>query len=171
LKEMVKEERLPDISSTKKATSVWRSTFWQFLRFCLVGGVNTAIDVLTFNILLWSLPTSNVQMLMIYNSVAYCGGAITSFCLNKYWTFRYKQRTTRRVVIRFAILLAFEILFSNVLVWLAGKMLQPLISNPILWGNVTKLLAVAGSVVLSYAGMRFWAFAGRSHHRTGINNR
>src|SRR6266700_7720628 len=151
---MMKEERLTDVSSAKKTTGVWRDTFWQFLRFCLVGGVNTVIDVLTLNILLWSFPTTNVQMLVIYNSVAYCGGAITSFFLNKYWTFRHKQRTTRRVMLRFAMLLVFEILVSNVLVWLAGKMLQPLISSPILWGNAAKLLAVAGSVVLSYAGMR-----------------
>ena len=66
-------------------------------------------------------------------------------------------------MLRFAILLACEILYSNILVWLAGKMLHPLISNPILWGNAAKLLAVAGSAILSYAGMRFWAFAGHSH--------
>ena len=161
----MKEERLLEAVSPKKTLSGWRSTCWQFLRFCLVGGANTLVDILTFNVLLWSLPTTNALVLVLYNSFAYASGAITSFFLNKYWTFRHRQRTTRRMVLRFAILLAFEILYSNVLVWLAGKMLQPLISNPILWGNAAKLLAVSGSAVLSYAGMRFWAFAGHPHHR------
>jgi hypothetical protein len=56
----------------------WRSTIWQFLRYWLVGGVNTLIDL--------------------------------------------------------AILL--EVLYSNGLVWLAGKALQPVIANTILWGEV-----------------------------------
>ena len=141
------------------------STFWQFLRYCLVGGANTLLDLLVLNVLLWGFPTKNVLILVVYNSVAYSGGAVTSFFLNKYWTFGHKQRTTKREVVRFSIILALEILYSNGLVWLAGKVLQPLITNPTLWGNVSKLVAVACGAVLSYAFMRFWTFAGRSQDR------
>ncbi len=162
MKEM-KEERLLEAVSAKKTRRVWHGTFWQFLRFCLVGGANTIIDLLILNVLLVCFPTTNALVLVVYNSFAYAGGGITSFFLNKYWTFRQRQRTTRRVVLRFAALLACEILYSNLLVWLAGKLLHPLISNPILWGNASKLLAVAGSAILSYIGMRFWAFANHSH--------
>ena len=138
------------------------STLWQFLRYCLVGGANTLLDLLALNVLLWGFPTKNILMLVVYNSVAYSGGAVTSFFLNKHWTFGRKQRTTGKEVVRFAIILALEILYSNGLVWLAGKVLQPLITNPTLWGNVSKLVAVACGAVLSYAFMRFWTFAGRS---------
>jgi putative flippase GtrA len=143
----------------------WRSTFWQFVRYCLVGGVNTGIDLLTLNILLLGLPTNNVQVLVAYNSIAYTSGALSSFFLNKYWTFGYKRRTTRRELVRFAITLALEVLYSNALVWLAGKALQPLIANPTLWGNASKLVAVVGGTVISYAFMRFWTFAGGSQDR------
>ena len=138
------------------------STLWQFLRYCLVGGANTLLDLLVLNVLLWGFPTKNILMLVVYNSVAYSGGAVTSFFLNKYWTFGHKRRTIRREVVRFSIILALEILYSNGLVWLAGKALQPLIANPTLWGNVSKLVAVTCGAVLSYAFMRFWTFAGRS---------
>ena len=143
----------------------WSSTCWQFLRYCLVGGANTLMDLLMLNVLLWRFPTNNVLVLVVYNSVAYSSGAVTSFFLNRYWTFRRKQRTTRREVVRFVIILALEILYSNGLVWLAGKALQPLITNGTLWGNASKLLAVAGGAVLSYTFMRFWTFAGRSQDR------
>ncbi len=159
----MKEERSLGVVSSKKTWRVWHGTFWQFLRFCLVGGANTTIDLLILNVFLWCFPTTNSLVLGVYNSFAYAGGGITSFFLNKYWTFRQRQRTTGRVMLRFAILLVCEILYSNILVWLAGKMLHPLIFNPILWGNASKLLAVAGSAILSYAGMRFWAFASHSH--------
>jgi len=120
------------------------------------------MDLLMLNALLWGFPTKNVLILVVYNSVAYSGGAVTSFFLNKYWTFGHKRRTTRREVVRFSIILALEILYSNGLVWLAGKVLQPLIANPTLWGNASKLVAVAIGAVLSYAFMRFWIFTGRS---------
>jgi putative flippase GtrA len=123
------------------------------------------MDLLMLNVLLWSFPTNNVLVLVVYNSVAYTCGAVTSFFLNKYWTFRHKQRTTGRQVVRFTLVLALEILYSNGLVWLAGKALQPLIANPTLWGNASKLVAVAGGAVLSYTFMRFWIFARGSQNQ------
>ena len=162
-----KERQTPVVSSTTDTdmhhSRARRSTFWQFLRYCLVGGANTLLDLLVLNVLLWGFPTKNVLILVVYNSVAYSGGAVTSFFLNKYWTFGHKRRTTRRQVVRFSIILALEILYSNGLVWLAGKVLQPLITNPTLWGNISKLLAVVVGAVLFYAFMRFWIFAKGSH--------
>ncbi|MBV9689067.1 MAG: GtrA family protein [Ktedonobacteraceae bacterium] len=143
----------------------WSSACWQFLRFCLVGGANTAIDLLTLNALLWCLPTNNVLVLVLYNSVAYASGAFSSFFLNKYWTFGRGRRTTSREVVRFVISLFLEILYSNALVWLAGEALHPLIANATLWGNASKLLAVAGSAVISYSCMRFWTFASGSQNQ------
>src|SRR2546430_9337321 len=105
------------------------STFWQFLRYCLVGGANTLLDLLVLNVLLWGFPTKNVLILVVYNSVAYSGGAVTSFFLNKYWTFGHKGRTTRREGLRFSIILALEILYSKSLLWLPGQGLLALISK------------------------------------------
>jgi putative flippase GtrA len=144
----------------------WSHTFWQFLRYCLVGGANTIIDLLTFNILLWCFPTSNVLVLMGCNSVAYASGAISSFVLNKYWTFQHKQGMTKRELIRFAISLLLEILYSNGLLWLVGKALQPLIANATLWANTSKIVVVVVGAVISYIFMRFWIFAGGSQDQS-----
>jgi putative flippase GtrA len=148
-----------------RRSQVWSRTFWQFLRYCLVGGANTLVDLLTLNVLLWCFPTNNVLVLVAYNSIAYTSGALSSFFLNKYWTFRRKQRTTRREVVRFVISLFLEVLYSNGLIWLAGKALQPVITNVTLWGNASKLLAVAGGTIISYAFMRFWTFANGPQNR------
>jgi putative flippase GtrA len=145
----------------------WRSTFWQFLRYCLVGGANTIIDLLVLNVLLWRIPTHNAQTLVLYNSLAYTSGAVSSFFLNKYWTFRRMHRVTSREVIRFAISLLLEVIYSSVLIWLAGKALQPFIANPTLWGNASKLIAVVIGTVISYGFMRFWTFAGGPQEKEG----
>lgn len=140
----------------------WRSSSWQLLRYGLVGSASTLVDLLVLNIQLWCFPTNNVWMLVVYNSVGYCGGGVTSFFCNKYWTFGRKQKITRKEVVRFIIILALEILYSNGLIWLIGKALQSVITNPTLWGNATKLLAVVGGSILSYTFMRCWIFAGGS---------
>lgn len=143
----------------------WSSTCWQWLRYCLVGAANTLIDVLILSVLLWHFPITNVQTLVVYNSFAYIGGAASSFFLNKYWTFGRKHRPTRKEVGRFVISMCLEILSSNGLVWLIGNALHPFLGNAMVWGNASKLLAVAGNAVLSYLIMRFWIFADGSHNR------
>lgn len=142
------------------------STLKQFLRYCLVGAANTAIDLLILNILLWRFPTNNVQVLVGYNSIAYAGGAVSSFFLNKYWTFRRTHKASWREVTRFVVSLVLEILYSNVLIWLAGKALQPFIANTTLWGNASKLVAVAVGAVITYLFMRFWTFASTPQERS-----
>jgi putative flippase GtrA len=141
------------------------STFQQFLRYCLVGAANTIIDVLVLNALLWRFPVHNVHLLMVENSVAYASGALSSFCLNKYWTFQRKQRPTRREAGRFLLSVALEFVSSNGLLWCAAMALSPFIANVTVWGNASKLLAVAVGAVLSYLLMRFWIFASGAQGR------
>jgi putative flippase GtrA len=143
----------------------WSRTYWQWLRYCLVGAANTLIEMLILNVLLWRFPTGHVQTLVVYNALAYTGGAASSFFLNKYWTFGRKQRPTSKEVGRFVISVFLELLSSNGLVWLIGNALHSCITNVMVWGNASKLLAVAGNAVLSYLIMRFWIFASGSHAR------
>jgi putative flippase GtrA len=95
--------------------------------------------------------------------------------LNKYWTFRRKQRPTRREVGRFLLSVALEILSNNALLWCAAMALSPFMANVTVWGNTSKLLAVAANAVLSYPVMRFWVFANgprkRLKQRAPINER
>ena len=155
VEEKMKEAQL----SPPRRVQGWTSTILQLLRYGLVGGVNTGIDLLILNVFLWRFPTHNPQVLVAYNSVAYSCGAASSFCLNKYWTFRRTQRVTGREVRRFIISVLLELVYSNILVWLAGNVLQPFIPNPTLWGNAAKLVAVGSGVIVSYSLMRFWTFA------------
>lgn len=137
----------------------WSNTYKQLLRYCLVGGINTLFDICMLNVLLWYIPTHNALVLMAYNSVAYTCGAVSSFLLNKYWTFRHTHKATWQELRRFTLSLLLEVLYSNGLIWLAGKALQPFIPNITLWGNASKLVAIIIGTVLSYLLMRFWIFA------------
>lgn len=143
----------------------WSSLLWQWFRYCLVGVANTLLDILVLTILLWCFPTDQVQILVVYNSLAYLSGATSSFFLNKYWTFGHKQRPTRQEVGRFLLSLLLEILSSNGLLWLIGTALHPLLANALLWGTAAKLLTVAANTMLSYLIMRCWIFRSGLPHR------
>lgn len=131
---------------------------WQVLRFSTVGGVNTALDLLIFNMLLWLLPTKSTMVILIYNSAAYIVGGINSFALNKYWTFRLPNPITSGEIGRFIITTLLGILCNDLLLWLVSNLLHPLLPNMHLWANLSKLLAIGGTALISYLGMRLWVF-------------
>jgi putative flippase GtrA len=134
------------------------ATFRQLLRFGVVGCLNTVIDLLALNALFWLFPTRNIGLLLVENSLAYSVGAVNSFLLNKYWTFRFAGRARQREVGRFALTTLAGVACNNLLLWLMGTLLHPVFVSAVLWANAAKLVAIGGSVLISYLGMRLWVF-------------
>jgi putative flippase GtrA len=134
------------------------SLFLQFLRFCAVGGFNTFVDVLIFNLIVWSFPTQDSGLLVIYNSVAYAIGALNSFCWNKLWTFRQRSNASGDQVTRFMFVTSLGIICNDAFLWLATNILNSFSLTSFVWLNVAKIIAIAGSVAVSYLGMRFSVF-------------
>lgn len=131
---------------------------FQFFRFSFVGGINTFIDILAFNMLVWVFPPNNTSMLVFYNSLAYLIGAVNSFYCNKLWTFEQRSKATRGQLIRFAVVTSLGILCNDMRLWVAASLLATLSINGILWTNLAKISAIAGTATISYVGMRFSVF-------------
>jgi len=161
----VEQQDKEQVSTTpiEQRKKSWRNLGWQLVRFGIVGGMNTALDLLILNGLLWLWPTQDTLRLVAYNSIAYAFGAVNSFILNKYWTFRSKQRTTCGEVSRFALTTACGIACNDIILWLVGRSLHPVMINTTLWANASKALAICGTFMVSYLGMRLWVFV---HHPT-----
>ncbi len=130
----------------------------QLLRFCIVGGLNTFIDLLVFNLLIWLLPTTHVHVLVLYNSLAYLVGAVNSFFWNKLWTFEHRSQVTSRQVKHFAIVTLAGIVCNDILIWLATSALTAASLSGFFWTNSAKVGAIAGTFAVSYVGMRFGVF-------------
>ncbi len=158
--ELQLKEPVPTIPTQRLDTrkKKWRSLLWQLFRFGLVGGLNTSIDLLMFNGLLLLWPTQNTTSLLAYNSFAYAFGAINSFILNKYWTFQNKRRTTFGEVLRFALTTFCGVICNDGILWAASSFLHPVMINATLWANASKVLAISGTFMISYLGMRLWVF-------------
>lgn len=159
-------ELLPPLQKEAKRQGGWgNAAFGQVVRFGMVGILNTLIDILTLNFLLWLFPTHNANLLLIYNSLAYTLGAVNSFSLNKYWTFKHKRSTTGGEVVRFAIINVIGIACNDITIWIVARTLHSLISSNILWANTSKLSAIAVTLFVSFFGMRLWVFANAPRER------
>ena len=136
----------------------WLTFGAQLVRFGFVGGLNTLIDILAFNLLLWMMPTQNATMLLLYNSLAYLIGAANSFYCNKLWTFEQRSQVTRKQLVRFALVTSLGILCNDLFLLLATSLLTRLSLDGIIWTNGAKISAIACSFLVSYIGMRFTVF-------------
>jgi putative flippase GtrA len=137
---------------------IWKHWSGQFVRFGFVGVLNTLLDILLLNGLLWLFPTTHTFLILLFNSLAYGIGAVNSFFLNKYWTFGSRQQTTWNEVKRFILTTLLGIVCNDILIWLAGNLFLSFISNAALATNASKVLAITGTVFVSYLGMRLWVF-------------
>ncbi len=128
----------------------------QFLRFCIVGGMNTAVDFAAF-FLLHSLgvPYAAAQVL------SYSCGTANSFFFNRKWTFGLSHGVNMSEVIKFLVVNGASLLCSFGLLFLLYDMYQ---YN--LW--ISKLVATGFGVVVNYIGSRLWVFTQKEQIRSEL---
>ncbi len=159
-------ELLPGVQDVVSLPERRRITaLWQIVRFGIVGVLNTIVDIIAMNILIWRFPTHDANLLLFYNSIAYMLGALNSFGFNKYWTFKHNQAVTGSEIFRFAIVNIIGILCNDGIIWSVASILHTVIANHILWANASKGCAIIGTTSVSYLGMRLWVFS-RSQNGT-----
>lgn len=142
-------------------------TIWQFVRFGLVGCVNTTIDLLVLNALLWLWPGQGMARLLLANTIAYACGALNSFFFNRYWTFQREGPPKAHEGMRFLLITLATIVCNDLILWFMGNILHPANLNVTLWANISKVAAIGGTILISYLGMRLWVFKRSSHKKRG----
>lgn len=125
----------------------------EFIKFGLVGVMNTAVDFLVYTVLLWVGVHYLASQL-----ISYSAGTLNSYAVNKLWTFkgqgsslRADRKSTRAEFIRFLALNGGTLLLSVVLLYVSkeGLGLPPLLA---------KLLVTGVTVAANYAGSKLWVF-------------
>jgi len=120
----------------------------QFLRFALVGVVNTGVFYIVYLILLriglgiiWAASAGQIM------------GAINSYFLNRIFTFRIRKHGTIGEKIRFIFVSIGQYFVSVGLIWSAVYFVGII-------EELAGVFGVAGSVIVGYLGHRFWTFRG-----------
>jgi putative flippase GtrA len=121
--------------------------FGQFIKFNLVGLVNTAI---TFTVSFGLIHLFGMHELITY-PIGYICGLINSFIMNKFWTFGKKHHFGIMEIIKFIIVNMIALGGSELIIKFAGDVLT---LAPV-WGI---LLGLSFSIPANYIGFKYWVF-------------
>lgn len=120
--------------------------YLHYLKFFIVGGLNTAIDFLVFSLL---------SYLDVYYIIAQCisygCGVVNSYLLNRTWTFQQQGKRSKYEFPKFTMLNLFTLIVTSFLLTVFHYRFN--ISLP-----YSKILVTVVSVGLNYIGTRFWVF-------------
>lgn len=133
----------------------------QFIKFCLVGAANAVLDFsvylgLTRFFVFWQ------SHLLAANFIAVFIASLSSFFLNKYFTFHNQSRQFVRQYTKFVIVSAVYIGLVQLVLYVCIELL----SWYDLWG---KVMASAVGLVWNFTAHKFWSFRPSKHQLSGEN--
>lgn len=125
---------------------------WNFVKYNLIGIVNTGITLMTvwilYELLHWNLELSNF--------LGFVAGGVNSYIMNRRLNFKSKN-SKRSEVVRFAIVFLAAYLV-NLFVLESLKDSLPSAGDFLSAGYLANILANAAYVVVSYALYRYFVF-------------
>lgn len=141
-----------------------KGTAVQFLKFAVVGALNTLVDFLVFQLL-------NLTLGWVYAAqvISYACGVVNSYLWNSSWTFKAQRTRSFReialfLVVNFASLgvsLGVMWLCKNPFgitdAWVAGW-IPAWLSGFVKGDTVSKLIATGFSIVVNYIGNKLFVF-------------
>jgi len=121
--------------------------FRQFVKFCLVGIINTAIDYLVYLGL-----TRGLDLYFLYaNIIAILVAMTFSFIFNKYWTFRDYQKNIKKQYSKFFLVNLVYFLLNNMIVFSLVKYL-------LIFDLLAKVMAIFVGLIWNFTANRYWTF-------------
>jgi len=144
----------------------------QFFKFIVVGFMNTAIDFLVLNFLMWQTGIYQGKWIISLNAISFSIAISNSYFWNKYWTFRAKGPAVAPLEMSQFLIVSLigTVINSGVIFGLTtyippafglGRELWP-VSNALRsaagWANFAKVMATGLSLIWNFLGYKFVVF-------------
>ena len=135
----------------------------QFVRFATVGVTNSIVDFGVFNLLLVLVPSRNLQILVLFNSVAVALAILNSYLWNTRWTFRvvvHDRAERRRQTVLFLGQALVNVGVNDLVVVILTRLLehQTFMSQGTS-SNLAKLVAMLVASLSSFLMMKYVVYA------------
>ena len=118
----------------------------QFIRFSVVGVVNTALSYVVFLLLLWS-----GAHYLVASVVGYFCGIVNSYVLNRRWTFQSRQAARLPEFLRFCVVNAVGLALNT-------GVLHILVAWFGVSPEIAQLFALCASMIAGFIGNKLWTF-------------
>src|SRR3989344_7161699 len=131
----------------------------QFVKFGIVGGLNSMLDLGILNLLIHSTGIATGLYFSFFKTVSFSIAVTNSYFWNKYWTFHSEE--TPRTVEFFKFLmvnlvgLGINVGSASFVVNVLGA---PAGVSPALWANIGAMSSVFVSLFWNFIGMKFIVF-------------
>ncbi len=132
----------------------------QFIKFAVVGVINTGIDFLILNILSKITGINSGNGLIPLNIVSFAAATTNSYFLNKHWSFSDNSNydTEKKFSLFLAVSIVGALLNTGVLRFITTNVHPMFGLSPKLWLNVAKLAATGVSLVWNFIGYKLFVF-------------
>ncbi len=122
----------------------------QFVKFGIVGASGFVVNLVIFTLLQRVVPnyTGGVQYTVIY-SIAFLGGGVSNYFLNRIWTFRSTAHAGREGA---------QFLSVSVLALLVGLGVSALVGPYLGHGHKTWFVATCAGIVVNFFVNKYWTF-------------
>ena len=122
----------------------------QFIRFCIVGTVNTVVNFSAFQLLLI------LKAHYLFSSVTgFISGVIVSYFLNRRWTFGLRTKSTVSESVKFFFVNGVALAFNSITMLVCVEFFS--LIKQIAW-----CIAIFVSLNVNFFGSKFWAFRTKS---------
>lgn len=139
---------------------VSKKTGGQFLKFGLVGVLNTGVDIGVLNILMYIFGIYQGTAIIVFNIISVSLAIINSYFWNKYWTFKAKSK--EKQVQEFGSFVVVSIgggLINTFVIYSLTTFFDPAFNlGEEIWANIAKILAIGLAFLWNFGGYKYFVF-------------
>lgn len=132
---------------------------FQFIRFVIVGVVNTGLDLLVLNALVYIFVVKDPLIFSLCKGVSFIVAVINSYYMNKYFTFK-KKETKKNDFYLFIIIslvgLVINMAISGISFYLLGEFTNTISINLI--ATISGIIGALFSMLINYIGYSYFVF-------------
>jgi len=145
--------------------------FWlglrQFGKFCAVGTLNTFLGFSVLNLLMNFTGITRGLFYSLFIATAFLVSTTNSYFWNKFWSFQSQTSTSPSEFSRFLFFTFIGFLINNGVASFLNNVIGPLGNiSPIVWANISVLIAIAFSFLWNFTSYRLIIFKPRRSDAT-----
>jgi len=132
----------------------------QFMKFILVGFLNTAVDFGILNLLMVIFRVYAGWSFSLFKAISFSCAVTNSYFFNKFWTFQKRDKAKIQEFSRFLIISIIALLTNVSLASLLVNKIGPQFGiSPILWANLSAFAAVGITTLINFFGYKYLVFS------------
>ena len=144
---------------TRSAKTVWqlavrKKSYRQFVKFVIVGGVNTLVDWGVYWLIIHFTGWSVQNLKQLAKALSFVVSATSNYIMNRVWTFRYNEKKVLKEASKFFAVALIGLVFNNAIFYVVTGILH--------WKDFWGLVIATGLVLFwNFFANKKWTFKGK----------